>query len=77
MIALDEFLETQSLDGSTLDLYKISGDPQNLSSSVDAYLKRIGQVPLLEPEEEKTLFEKLHLQKISLAEILDKLQNSN
>ena len=61
-------------DDSTLDLEEMSENTQNISPSILAYLKRIGQVPLLKPEEEKALFEELQIQKTLFGKILSKLQ---
>jgi RNA polymerase primary sigma factor len=77
IISTDEFVEISSFDYSTLDLDETSDNLPNSSSALDAYLKRIGQVPLLKPEEEKTLFETLQIQKTSLEKILSQLQDSN
>jgi hypothetical protein len=49
VISAGEFLDIPFLDDSMLDLYKTSGNPQNVLSSAKTYLKRIGQVPLLKP----------------------------
>jgi len=73
----DEFIKISSLDDSTLDLDETSDDYPNISPPVEAYLKRVGRVPLLKPEEEKALFEILHIQKKLLGKILSQLQDCN
>jgi RNA polymerase primary sigma factor len=77
IISTDEFVEISSLDDFTSDLDETSGNHQNSSSALEAYLKRVGQVPLLKPEEEKALFETLQIQKTLLEKILSQLQDSN
>ena len=76
MISTNEYLEPH-LDDSTLGLDETPDNPQNISPSVGVYLKRVGQVPLLKPEEEKTLFEILHTQETLLRKIMLQLWNSN
>jgi len=77
IIPADEFIEIPSFDDSTLDLEKISHNSKNISPTVGYYLRRVGQVPLLKPEEEKALFEKLQTEKTLLENILSQLLNSN
>ena len=69
-IPADEFIEIPSFDDSTLDF-------KNIPHAVRDYLKRVSQVPLLKPEEEKKLFEKLQTEKTLLENILSQLLNSN
>lgn len=76
LLSTAEFVGIPPLDDFTLDLDETSGNSKNSSSALAAYLKRVGQVPLLKPEEEKTLFETLQIQKTSLAKILSQLQDS-
>ncbi len=76
IISTNEYLEPH-LDDSTLGLDETPDNPQNISPSVGVYLKRVGQVPLLKPEEEKTLFEILHTQETLLRKIMLQLWNSN
>ncbi|MBM3237080.1 sigma-70 family RNA polymerase sigma factor [Candidatus Poribacteria bacterium] len=77
ILSTDEFVGISSLDYSTLDLEETSDTPPNSSSALEAYLKRVGQVPLLKPQEEKKLFETLQIQKTVLEKILSQLQDSN
>ena len=77
IVSADNFLPIPPTDYSTLDVDEISLNSQNIPSALDAYLKRVGQVPLLEAEEEKMLFEALQVQKTLLEKILLQLQNCN
>jgi RNA polymerase sigma factor (sigma-70 family) len=77
ILSTDEFVGISSLDYSTLDLDETSDHPPNSSSALEAYLKRVGQVPLLKPQEEKKLFETLQIQKTLLEKTLSQLQNAN
>jgi len=77
IVSANEFVETMSLDESTLYLDETSAKHPNISTSVASYLKSVGQIPLLSAEEERELFEKLEIRKASLKEILSQLQDSN
>ncbi|MFQ6041720.1 MAG: RNA polymerase sigma factor RpoD/SigA [Candidatus Poribacteria bacterium] len=73
----DEFIEIPYLDDATLDLDETLDDTTNILSSAASYIKKAGQTPLLKPDEEKTLFEKLQIQKTLLKKFLFQLQDSN
>ena len=77
IISTDDYLEIPHLDNSTLGLDETLDNPKNISPSVGTYLKSVGRVPLLKPEEEKALFKTLHIQKTLLRNILSQLQDSN
>jgi len=74
-ISTDELIS--SCSDSNAELGEVPAKRPNISPSVEDYLKKVGQVPLLKPEQEKILFEELELQKSSLEKIISQLQNSN